>query len=225
MLLAIDSATFRASIAVHDGGTLRGECTWEAANAHTVTLATHVAELLRQTGIGVADLKSIAVCIGPGSYTGVRIGIAMAQGLALSQQLPIVGVPTLDILAEGQPPDDGPLYAIFAAGRRRIGYAQYQFQESGWQAVTEVALASWEEFLAQIETPARVVGEIDALGRKALETLGTALTVPPAAWQLRRAGFLAEIAWRQLRKRPRPGQAQAPKPLTPLYASGGAAPC
>ncbi|MDX9954180.1 MAG: tRNA (adenosine(37)-N6)-threonylcarbamoyltransferase complex dimerization subunit type 1 TsaB [Anaerolineae bacterium] len=220
MLLAIDTATFRASIALHDGIALRGECTWEAANAHTVTLAAHIADLLRQTEITVTDLKGIAVCIGPGSYTGVRIGMAMAKGLALSQQLPLVGVPTLDILAEGQPPDDRPLYAIFAAGRRRVGYARYQFREGGWHVATEIALASWEELLPRIETPALVVGEIDAPGRKALESLGVTLTLPPAAWHLRRAGFLAEIAWRQLRKRARPGQTEVPAQLVPLYASG-----
>lgn len=223
MLLAIDTATFRASIALHDGAALRGECTWEAANAHTVTLAAHIADLLRQTGIAVTDLSGVAVCIGPGSYTGVRIGMAFAKGLALSQQLPIVGVPTLDILAEGQPPDNRPLYAIFAAGRRRVGYARYQFQEGRWRAASEIALATWQELLPKIEAPALVVGEIDLPGRKALESLGAAVTLPPSAWQLRRAGFLADIAWRQLRKRTRPGQTDAltaTAQLTPLYANG-----
>ena len=224
MLLAIDSATFRASIALHDGATLRGECTWEAADAHTATLAPRIAELLRQTGVTVADLTSIAVCIGPGSYTGVRIGIAIAKGLALSQQLPLVGVTTLDILVEGQPPDERPLYAVFAAGRRRIGYARYQFQEHAWRAVSDVALSTWEELLPRLETPALLVGELgDLQGRKALETLGAALTLPPAAWHLRRAGFLAEIAWRQLRKRPHAGQAGIstdPAQLKPLYVGG-----
>ncbi len=220
MLLAIDSATFRASIALHDGYTLRGECTWEAADAHTVTLTSHIAELLRQTRVDVTNLEGIAVCIGPGSYTGVRIGMAVAKGLALSQQLPLIGASTLDILAESQPPDERPLYAVFAAGRRRIGFARYQFEEGRWHAVTETTLATWEELLPQIETPALIAGEIDLPRRKMLESLGAPLTLPPAAWQLRRAGFLAEIAWRQLGKRSHSNQAEplaGSAQLTPLY--------
>lgn len=221
MLLAIDTATYRASIALHDGNTLRGECSWEAANAHTVTLAPHIIELLRQTGVAVADLVGVAVCIGPGSYTGVRIGMAVAKGLTLTQQIPLVGASTLDILTEGQPPDPRPLYAIFAAGRRRLGYARYRFQEGAWRAEAPVALATWDEL--QLETPALVVGEIDSQGRKALESLGAAITLPPPVWHLRRAGFLAEIAWRQLRKRPRagqPGTLDDATQLAPLYVSG-----
>lgn len=221
MLLAIDSATFRASIALHDGHSLRSECTWEAANAHTVTLAPRIAEMLQQTEIAVSDLQGIVVCIGPGSYTGVRIGIAIARGLALSQQLPLIGVSTLDILAEGQPPDKRPLYAMFSAGRRRVGFARYEFQETAWHATTDVALATWDELLSQLETPALVVGEIDTTGRKALESLGTGLTIPPAPMHLRRAGFLAEIGWRQLQKLTHGDELHALTgsiSLTPLYA-------
>lgn len=223
MLLAIDTATFRASIALHDGNALRGENSWEATNAHTVTLAPRIHELLTQTGVAIADLIGIAVCIGPGSYTGVRIGMAVAKGLALTQQIPLVGVTTLDILVEGQRPDARPLYAIFAAGRRRVGYARYNFQDGAWRVQSAVTLATWEELAPQIETPALVVGEIDVQGRKTLESLGSAITLPPAAWHLRRAGFLAEIAWRQLRKRSRPGQPAIitdPAQLAPLYVGG-----
>lgn len=221
MLLAIDTATHWASIALHDGKTLRGEVTWESANAHTVTLAPRIQELLEQTGVPIGELTGIAVCIGPGSYTGVRVGMALAKGIAVAQQLPLVGVTTLDILVEGQPPDPRPLYATFAAGRQRVGYACYRFQEGAWRAQSAVRLATWETLLTQLETPALVVGEIDAHGRKVLESAGLELTLPPAPWHLRRAGFLAEIAWRQLQQRARPGRPTTstdPAQLLPLYA-------
>jgi len=79
MLLAIDTATRYASIALHDEHTLRGECTWEANRQHTVTLLPHIYELLQETGITPEHLSAIAVCRGPGSYTGVRIGLAVAH--------------------------------------------------------------------------------------------------------------------------------------------------
>jgi tRNA threonylcarbamoyladenosine biosynthesis protein TsaB len=210
MLLAIDTATSRASIALHDGQTLRSECTWEAANRHTATLAARIAQSLEASEITAADLTAVAVCIGPGSYTGVRIGVAMAKGMAISRQLPLVGVSTLDILAAAQPADDRPLYAIFAAGRKRAGYARYRWGDGVWRAETEVAVVTWDEFIAQIDEPALCVGELETADLPSQAHI----TRPAPAHHLRRAGFLADLAWARLRT----GQTDDPATLRPLYA-------
>lgn len=214
MLLAIDTATARASIALHDGATLRSECTWEAANRHTVTLAARIMQSLEASEITPADLTAVAVCIGPGSYTGVRIGVALAKGMAVARQLPLIGVPTLDILTAAQPGDARPLYAIFAAGRKRAGFARYRWDGAGWKAETEVAVATWEEFFAQIDEPAVFVGEIETADFPADASANTVFTVPAPALHLRRAGFLADMAWARLRA----GQTDDPARLQPLYA-------
>ncbi len=214
MLLAIDTATARASIALHDGQTLRSECTWEAANRHTTTLAARIAQMLEASDLTPADLTAVAVCIGPGSYTGVRIGVALAKGMAVSRQLPLIGVSTLDILTAAQPSDDRPLYAVFTAGRQRAGFARYRWgddaQTGGWRAETEVAVAMWADLFAQIDEPALLVGEIVTADLPA----DTPLTVPAPALHLRRAGFLADLAWARLRA----GQTDDPATLQPLYA-------
>jgi tRNA threonylcarbamoyladenosine biosynthesis protein TsaB len=212
MLLAIDTATARASIALHDGQTLRSECTWEAANRHTVTLAARITQSFEASEITPADLTAVAVCIGPGSYTGVRIGVAMAKGMAVARQLPLIGIPTLDILTAAQPADARPLYAIFAAGRKRAGFARYRWDGAGWQAETEVAVATWEEFFAQIDEPAILVGEIEAADLPA--DTDERLSIPAPALHLRRAGFLADMAWARLRAE----QTDDPATLQPLYA-------
>ncbi len=210
MLLAIDTATARASIALHDGQTLRSECTWEAVNRHTTTLAARIAQMLEASGCAPASVTAVAVCIGPGSYTGVRIGVALAKGLAVAQHLPLVGVPTLDILAAAQPADTRPLYAAFAAGRQRAGVARYRWGDEGWRAETEVFLGTWPELFAQMDEPALLVGEIEAADLPA----NTQLTIPAPALHLRRAGFLADLAWARLRA----GQTDDPALLQPLYA-------
>ena len=138
MLLAIDTATSRASIALHDGTTLRAECTWESVNRHTVTLLPRVVQLLASSDLTADDVSAIGVCIGPGSYTGVRIGVSVAKGLVSARKLPLVGVTTLDILASAQPRNERPLYGVFAAGRNRVGYARYQWEAGSWQAETGV---------------------------------------------------------------------------------------
>ncbi len=214
MLLAIDTATIRASVALHDGLTLRSECSWEAANMHTVTLMPHIAGMLGEVGLHPKDLQAIAVCIGPGSFTGVRIGVAAAKGLAAACNLPLLGIQTLDILAAAQPSDSRPLYAIFMAGRGRIGYARYRWGESGWEAESDVEIVSWNELAEKIVPPALVVGELDAVGRTALRPLGENLFFPSPACHLRRAGFLADLAWQRWRA----GAQSDPAALVPLYA-------
>ena len=215
MLLAIDTATNRSSIALHDGQTLRGEFTWESINRHTVTLAPHINNLLAETGTLPAELCAVAVCKGPGSYTGVRIGVAFAKGIALTQQIPLIGITTLDILMAAQPPSPRAVYAILAVGRKRIGYVRYRYQEAdGWQAETEIDIVEWAQMPGRIREPAIVRGEISAQGLALLATLKEAIQVPAPAYHLRRAGFLAELAWAELRA----GQVGDPALLVPLYA-------
>lgn len=210
MLLAIDTATTRASIALHDGQTLRSECTWEATNRHTTTLTARITQSLEASEVTAADLTAVAICIGPGSYTGVRIGVAFAKGLAVSRQLPLIGVSTLDILAAAQPADDKPLYAVFAAGRKRAGYARYRWEDGFWRTETEVVVVTWDELIAQIDEPALLVGEIEM----AYLPSHVQIMLPAPAYHLRRAGFLADLAWGRLRA----GQTDDPPTLQPLYA-------
>lgn len=214
MLLALDTATQRASVALHDGMTLRAECTWESANRHTVTLLPRIVEILAASDLTAQDLTGIGVCIGPGSYTGVRIGVAVAKGLASSRKLPLVGITTLDILAAAQPQDTRSLYALFAAGRTRVGYARYRWREDRWRADTGVQVVAWDALADAVETPAILVGEIGAKGREAVQRLSGRLEIPNPARHLRRAGYLADLAWVRLRAH----QVDAPSALLPLYA-------
>ena len=98
LILAFDTATDVATSALVDDGEVLGE---RASRA--VTLLEDVDALLRQGGARPRDLDALVVGTGPGSFTGVRIGLAAARGLALSLDLPVAGVSTLDALAEGAP--------------------------------------------------------------------------------------------------------------------------
>jgi tRNA threonylcarbamoyladenosine biosynthesis protein TsaB len=98
LTLAFDTATDVATAALVDDGEVLGERTTRA-----VRLLEDVDALLRQGGARARDLDRIAVGVGPGSFTGVRIGLATARGLALALDLPVAGVSTLDVLAAGAP--------------------------------------------------------------------------------------------------------------------------
>jgi tRNA threonylcarbamoyladenosine biosynthesis protein TsaB len=219
MLLAIDTATRLISLAVRDDYDLLAENTWHTANNHTIELAPALRVMLERCEIAVGDLTAVAVSIGPGSFTGVRIGVAMAKGLALTQQIPLVGVSTLDILAAGQPAyQRHALICVVEAGRGRIIASTYRWGRSQWVNRGEPRLMTWDTLLDTIDGPAYIAGDISATGREQLAAAQAAdlpVKVSAAGLRLRRAGFLAEVAAERL------AQAAAdhfdPRYVVPVY--------
>ncbi|MBN1180034.1 MAG: tRNA (adenosine(37)-N6)-threonylcarbamoyltransferase complex dimerization subunit type 1 TsaB [Anaerolineae bacterium] len=212
MLVAIDTATRVASLALHDGARLRWEMTWEAGWQHTVHLAPRLVGAMEDLGVDASALTGIAVTTGPGSFTGLRVGLAAAKGLALANAIPLVGVPTLDVVAAGQGRDERPLAAVLQAGRGRICVAVYRWREA-WQCQDGPHLTTWAALAEQTTEPTLFCGEVDPRGAKVLAGLGDLSGVTSPAWSLRRAGFLAELGWERIRG----GDADDPASLAPLY--------
>ena len=213
MLVAIDTATGYASLALHDGFQVRVEHTWESQRRHTVELVPRLMAALEQVGLGIQHLSGVAVTRGPGSFTGLRVGVAVAKGLALARGLPVVGVPTLDVVAAAQGRDRRPLCAVLQAGRRRICVAAYRWRAGEWRIREAPRLTTWSTLVEQTAVPTLFCGEIDPAGADALAVLGELAVLLPAAARLRRAGFLAEIAWRRLKR----GETDDPATLAPIY--------
>ena len=213
MLVAIDTATGYASLALHDGFQVRVEHTWESQRRHTVELVPRLIAALEQVGLGIEHLSGVAVTRGPGSFTGLRVGVAVAKGLALARGLPVVGVPTLDVVAAAQGRDRRPLCAVLQAGRRRICVAAYRWRAGEWRIREAPRLTTWSTLVEQTAVPTLFCGEIDPAGADALAVLGELAVLLPAAARLRRAGFLAEIAWRRLKR----GETDDPATLAPIY--------
>jgi tRNA threonylcarbamoyladenosine biosynthesis protein TsaB len=101
MILAFDTATDYLSVALGTGGRTIAACHAPAPRAHLGRLLPTVDSLLAESGLTLADIDYLAVGIGPGSFTGLRIGVATAQGLAHALRKPLIGVPTLNIIAGG----------------------------------------------------------------------------------------------------------------------------
>ncbi len=99
LLLAIDTATRFAGLALYDGDIIRAEKYWLSHDNHSVELMPALVDMLAQQGFAPADLAAVGVTIGPGSFTGLRIGLSVAKGLALANRLVILGIPTLDVQA------------------------------------------------------------------------------------------------------------------------------
>ena len=215
MLLAIDTSTSWISLALYDGFSILYETTWQSQHHHTVELAPAVDELFKRTGFQPADLTGVAVATGPGSFTSLRIGLAAAKGLALALKIPLVGVPSLDILAAAQPLDEIPLVAILHAGRTRLAYVTYLVEGGAWQPQHEPAAIDAKDLVKTISSPTLITGELSEDARTVLgRRWKNAMIVQPANC-LRRAGFLAEIGWERLMS----GRVDDPVTLAPIYLS------
>jgi tRNA threonylcarbamoyladenosine biosynthesis protein TsaB len=212
MILAIDTATRQVSLALATENTLIGQAAWPSANTHTASLAPGVERLLSDAGARLNDLTALAVAIGPGSFTGVRIGLAFAKGMALACSLPLAGVKTLDIVMKGLPPSEAGAIAVIPAGRGRVVWAPYAAREMEWVAAHDGVVGTWEEVAGAARPGARVTGEIDDTGRQVLAR--HQIQVESLQDSDGRARWLAAIGWERWRR----GQLDTAATLAPIYA-------
>lgn len=213
MLLAIDTATQTTGVCLEDGEAIVAEHVWRSERYHTVELAPEVALILQRNQVAIEELEAVAVASGPGSYTGLRIGMALAKGIALARHIPLVGVPTLDILARAQPPCEERMLALIQAGRGRYAGVWYKWGASAWKADGKPVGLSWDELVAAFESPAFVSGELGEKERQRLSKI-SGVTLADPALSLRRPSYLAEIARARLRSKKKEAD---PASLVPTY--------
>lgn len=214
MLLALDTATRTIGMALHDGQQVLAESLWVGGGRPTSELASEVAWTLRRTGVSAASLTALAVTRGPGSYNGLRVGLALAKGLALGLRIPLLGFATLDVLVRAQPRRSARLLAVLEAGRGRVAGLWYKSGRSGWQPQGEPQALTWQQALDGLAPPAYVCGEITPDVRQRLA--GTAgVELAPPALCLRRPSLLAEMGWEALAG----GAPGEPAALNPIYLS------
>lgn len=212
MLLALDTSTALAGVALYDG-TVRAEAIWRAGRQHSTQVLPEAVRLLEQQGLGPTDLRAVGVAVGPGSYTGVRVGLALAKGLAVALRLPLVGVCTLDALAAPLLAARRPVRPALDAGRRRYATALYERDGDTLVRREPIAGVDLAGLLALLHPPVVVTGDLDAAAREALAAAGEGIEVVTPATATRRAGYLAELAWERLA---REGGAD-PAAVEPIY--------
>lgn len=216
MLLAIDTATRMASLALFDQTTdlTLGEEAWHSVNNHTVELMPRLVRILDQQDISSQELDGLVVSLGPGSFTGLRIGLGVAKGLALARKLPLVGIPTPDVIARPHVGQRLPIMTILQAGRGRICATLFQRHRGRWRPAGPYELTTLDKLCDQIEQPTLFCGEIDAQSAGVLhERLGDSVTVVSPAGRVRRASYLAELGWERLSR----GDADDVALLSPIY--------
>lgn len=210
MELTVDTASAdMAGVALSQEGALLAEITWRCQRNHSAELLPTVQRLLAQASADEGLLRAVFVCVGPGSYTGLRVGVAVAKGLAFALELPLVGVGRLEADAYQHAAYPGPVCAVHRAGRGELAWAVYRGEGDAWREEAAPRLTTAEEMLAQAPPDALFCGEVDDDLRRRLA--GRPVAVGAAA--VRRAATLAELGWRRLRE----GQGGDSAAVRPIY--------
>ncbi|MGB2956670.1 MAG: tRNA (adenosine(37)-N6)-threonylcarbamoyltransferase complex dimerization subunit type 1 TsaB [Anaerolineales bacterium] len=194
MLLAVDTSTQSVGIALFDGNQILCEESWISRRYHTVELANAVQSNLFRAGLTAADLHVLAVASGPGSFTGLRIGLALIKGIAYTHKLPVIGIPTLDITARAVPVRDTRLAAVLQAGRNRLAVGWYKVEDGSWIADGPLENLTFDELLKKIDQPCILTGEINEEIRQTVEDHDLIDAASPTL-ALRSPKYLAELAW------------------------------
>jgi tRNA threonylcarbamoyladenosine biosynthesis protein TsaB len=216
MLLAIDTATRFAGLALYDParGQILAEESWYSVDSHTVELMPRLVRMVGQHDFEPGDLAGLVVSLGPGSYTGLRIGLSVAKGLAFSLDLPLAGIPTLDVVAEPHKEQRLPVCALLQAGRRRFCAGHYALYRGRWRRRGPYQLTTLNKVCDQVAEPTLFCGEIGAAEAEQLrQRLGADAALATPAASLRRAGYLAELGWQRLAR----GDADDAGQLSPIY--------
>ncbi|MCC6315201.1 MAG: tRNA (adenosine(37)-N6)-threonylcarbamoyltransferase complex dimerization subunit type 1 TsaB [Thermomicrobiales bacterium] len=214
-LLAIDTASAQAGIAVgneRDAATL----VWRAGRSHTVDLLDQIHRLLELRGLAAADLAGVVVAKGPGTFTGLRVGMSIAKGFALALDLPLFGVSALEAAALPLLHGSGAVAATIVAGRGRLVWALYERGETGeprpLAAPRNGVVAELRDEIVARARPVAITGELSEPDEAALADAPEARIVPPLL-RARRPEALLALGFARWRR----GDADDAAALEPIY--------
>lgn len=200
-ILAFESSAKAASVALLTDGMLTAEVFQNCGLTHSVTLLTMAEDLLRQTNQTLQRIDLFAAAHGPGSFTGVRIGVSAVKGLAWGQNKPCMGVSTLAAMAMLHASQDGILCPVMDARRNQVYNALFLVEKGKIQRLTPdraIAISDLAEELKQRTGKNILVGDGAQLCYNSLQESRLELVLVPEHVRLQRASGVALAAWRNL---------------------------
>jgi len=212
MLLAIDTSTDSASLALVQDNKVLAEATWRCGQNHSVELLPHLTQLLEETGAELQSVSCILVARGPGSFNGLRVGLSTAKGLAFSLDIPIIGVSSLELEACQHAETDLPICPVFNARQGDIATALYRKKDNEWRQLTPEHITNVEALDSEITEKTLFCGEyVPVIADELKKKLKDKAIIAPD--KPRRASLLAELAKDRLKVE----DYDSPATLQPLY--------
>ena len=215
LILAIDTATLVSSVAVASEDRLLAELTTETRLTHSETLMPHIKEVLEIAGVTKDKLDAIAVSIGPGSFTGLRIGLAAAKAMAYALNIPVLAVPTLEAMAARFPVHGVKVCALMDAQKGNVYRALYEWGDGAPKCLKPIEVLPFDTAIEQCgEEISPVVLMGDIVKKKAAKlVLPKNVQIAPPPMIMPRAAETAFLGLRRLSS----GDTDNLMELEPLY--------
>ena len=214
MYLAIDTCTDTAGIALFDGERIVSELVWIAGRNQTTELTPTLGYLLEKSHVEKSDLEGIAVAKGPGSFNGIRVGMSIAKGLALTLNIDLVSATSLEIHAFPYFNTGNGVCSVIEMGRGEIAAIIFEKDHSIADSKIEPELLSPENLADQISVPTIFCGTISSSMRDLIElNLGDLALFPSGPLPHRNAGDLAYIGYKKIKS----GFKEDAASLAPVY--------
>ncbi len=199
-VLSIDTSNLVLSVAVAEEHKLLGEYTTNLKKNHAIRLMPAIAALMAELDVPPSELSGIAVAHGPGSYTGVRMGVTTAKSMAWSLGIPLVGVSSLEALAANIPYFAGRVCPLFDA-RRGQAYTSLFQNGTRVQADQLCLMEEWTVRLAEEAVPVLFLGDDVVIHRQTIEkNMGSLAVIGQPEWNVPRAGYIARIGLKRLQE-------------------------
>jgi tRNA threonylcarbamoyladenosine biosynthesis protein TsaB len=174
-VLAVETSTLSGGAALLDGERVVGEYTLDVRVTHSERLMAAIDQLLSDAGWTARDLDGIAVTVGPGSFTGLRVGLSTVKGLALALAIPVAAVPTLDAMAAMLPYAALPVCPVLDARKREVYASLYRWDGLGMRRQWDYLALSPDELARRLDEPVIVVGD----GAEAIDSAFARRVEPP----------------------------------------------
>lgn len=203
-ILAIDTATLVSGVAIVENNKLLAEITLQTKLTHSEVLMPHIQQAMSMAKVSREQLEAVAVSIGPGSFTGLRIGLATAKTLAYALNIPIVGVSTLEALAYNCQVIDNYIVPTLDAQKGNVYAAQYLGQADGLQEIIEPHVIGFAELLEKVRTadkPVILLGEGAIKNRQAVQAAGGSVHLAGEHNMMPRAASVAFLGLKALREK------------------------
>jgi tRNA threonylcarbamoyladenosine biosynthesis protein TsaB len=202
LILGIETATMTGGVALINERRVISEYTLNVRTTHTARLMPALDQILRDSSIDKHEIDGIAISMGPGSFTGLRIGMATAKGLALGLDVPLVGVPTLDALAHNIPFAMYQICPMLDARKKEVYYSLFRYEQadSSLQRQVPYQVVSPDELVKGIDEKTIFLGDaVDVYRDFVSERLGELALFVPDAQRLPRAATVAEMGLLKLK--------------------------
>lgn len=215
-ILAFESSAKAASTALLTDGVLTAESYQNCSLTHSVTLLPMAEALLAQAGLTLGQVDVLAAAHGPGSFTGVRIGVAAVKGLAWGAELPCLGVSTLEAMAMLHTGQSALVCPVMDARRQQVYNALFRVSDGQVERLTPdraIALADLSAELSSVDGNIILVGDGAQMCYNAIGQEHPGLKLAPEHCRMQRASGVALAAWKHLQVEP----AGTAASLTPFY--------